>query len=198
MSEDTKKHDPDRVLIDRMAAGDAGALAELYDRFGMRVAALARTLLGDADDAEDIVEETFWQAWRTASRYDARRGRVSNWLLTVAHSRALDLLRSRRRRAGWRADPTTAHELRHAGGTKRAASDVRLGEAATRSAALTTALDALPAEQREVIQLAFLEGLSHSEIAERTGQPLGTLKTRIRLGMEKLRDSLAFMREEAL
>lgn len=197
MSDASHAGSAERTLVARMAAGDSSALAELFDRFGPRVQVLARGLLGDQDDAEDIVEETFWQAWRTAGSFDAGRGSASSWLLTIAHSRAIDHLRTRRRRADWAAAPATAGALLDIRSPARETSNVRLGDAARRADALAAALAALPAEQRSAIEMAFLEGLSHGEIAERTGLPIGTLKTRIRLGMHKLRDALAFLREEA-
>lgn len=175
----------DSALLERMRASDEGALAELYDRWSDRVHSLAVHLLRNPRDAEDIVEETFWQAWRGAARYDVARGAVGTWLLTICRSRALDRIRSRRRRP----------------------QDVSLDEAPSLLAPGYDQIDAmvahetgrivraalmeLPGEQRQALELAYFGGLSQSEIAEKTGQPLGTIKTRMRLAMNKLRESLA-------
>jgi RNA polymerase sigma-70 factor (ECF subfamily) len=153
-------------------------------------------ILGDDDEAEEAVEETFWQAWRQAGRYDATRGAVATWLTTIARSRALDRLRASRRRQ--------EETMSHLSETKRAAVDAttrrgddpaRTAEVAERRVLVRQALLALPSEQREVLELAYFRGLSQSEIAEHTGQPLGTVKTRVRLAMEKLRDRLGILRE---
>jgi RNA polymerase sigma-70 factor (ECF subfamily) len=181
-----------------MATGDEAALGVLYDRYATTIHTIAYYLLGQADEAEDAVEETFWQAWREASRYDASRGAVSTWLSTIARSRALDRQRAWRRRAE---DPldTTAQTSPDAGDradAMAAAPDPqRDAESAERARDIAVALARLPAEQREVIELAYFAGLSQSEIAARTSLPLGTVKTRARLALEKLRAPLAQHRE---
>lgn len=187
--------EPEGMLLRRMVDGDEAALAALYDRLGPRVQRLALCILGDTDEAEDVVEETFWQAWRTASRYDGRRGTVSTWILVAARSRALDRLRARRRRADWMAAASSAGGLFEGASPEPPTAEAQLGES-DRTDTLRSALAVLPPDQRRAIELAFLEGLSHTEIAERTGQPLGTVKTRIRLAMQKLRQRLASMRGE--
>jgi RNA polymerase sigma-70 factor (ECF subfamily) len=177
-----------------MANGDESALAALYDQWADRVHAVAFWILRDADEAEDVVEETFWQAWRTAERYDGRRGAGSTWLTMIARSRALDRLRARRRSSDWTAAPGTASALLDE--ALPLGTEVPDGpERAERSAAVSAALGALPSEQREAVELAFFGGLSHSEIAGRLAEPLGTVKTRIRLAMQKLRQRLAFLQE---
>lgn len=187
----------DRDLLRRMADGDEAALGALYDQWSERVHTLAFWILKDADEAEDVVEETFWQAWRTVGRYDGKRSAGSTWLMMIARSRALDRLRSRRRRADWIAAPSTASLMRDQVGST--AADVPGAELETtdRRAELASALHTLPPEQRTALELAYFEGLSHGEIAERTSQPLGTVKTRIRLAMHKLRQGLGSQREEA-
>lgn len=175
-----------------MRDGDERALGVLYDRWSPRVYALAMALLRDSSEAEDVTEETFWQAWRQAARFDGARGSASSWLLTIARSRALDRLRARRRRPE---DPLEDHVADAMISATTAADDTMvLGE---RGHAVRTALQLLPAEQREALGLAYFGGLSQTEIAERTGQPLGTVKTRMRLGLAKLRDALAVLREGA-
>ncbi len=179
-----------------MADGDEAALALLYDQWSQRVHNLAFWILKDGDEAEDVVEETFWQAWRTASRYDERRGGASTWLLMIARSRALDRLRARRRLVDWTASPaTTSAFLDLAGAAKPEAPDDR-SETAERQLTVAAALGALPLEQRQALELAFFGGLSHSEIAAHMAEPLGTVKTRIRLAMQKLRQLLKPLRED--
>lgn len=181
-----------------MATGDEQALGALYDRYATTIHTLAYYLLGQADEAEDAVEETFWQAWREASRYDASRGAVSTWLSTIARSRALDRQRAWRRRAEDSLDTTTAASADagdRADAMAAAPDPQRDAESSERARDIAVALARLPAEQREVIELAYFGGLSQSEIAARTSLPLGTVKTRARLALEKLRAPLAQHRE---
>ena len=179
----------DSALLAQMSGGDEGALATLYDRWSDRVHSLAVHLLRDARDAEDIVEETFWQAWRGASRYDAARGNVGTWLLTICRSRALDRLRSRRRRP----EETSLDDAEAAAARQPEAIDAMVTMETGRI--VRAALAELPLEQRQALELAYFRGLSQSEIAEKTGQPLGTIKTRVRLAMAKLRDTLGSLQE---
>ena len=191
--------DSDVALVARMAAGDEHALGVLYDRWATTVHTIAYYLLGQADDAEDAVEETFWQAWREAGRYDPSRGAVSSWLSTIARSRALDRQRARRRRAEEPLDvvvPSSDGSGGVAGSGTATANPQQQAEASERARAVASALEKLPPEQREVIELAYFGGLSQSEIAARTSLPLGTVKTRARLALEKLRAPLAQHREE--
>jgi RNA polymerase sigma-70 factor (ECF subfamily) len=194
----TYDENTDAAVVSRMARGDEQALSALYDRWVDTVHTLAFHLLGDADEAEDVVEETFWQAWRQASRYEGSRGQVSTWLSTIARSRALDRLRSRRRRAEEPLDqpPTKfAPQRGFASDTAAAPGDAHVAaEHWERSRDVVAALKVLPADQREVIELAYFGGLSHSEIAEKTSLPLGTVKTRVRLALEKLREPLELHR----
>jgi len=188
--------DPDRVLLRRMADGDEAALAALYDGWAERVHTLAFWILKDADEAEDVVEETFWQAWRTANRYDGLRAAGSTWIMMIARSRALDRLRARRRLEDWTAAPRTRGELLEGSLADPAEVPDARSERTELQSALASALETLPPEQQEVVEMAFFGGLSHSEIADRMAQPLGTIKTRIRLAMGKLRQRLQFLREE--
>ena len=150
-------------------------------------------VLRQPDDVEDVVEETFWQAWRQASRFDPTRGAVQTWLLTIARSRALDRARALRRR---RESPLEGDDGKVVV-EQAAPSDPGLdAEASERRRIVTAALAELPAEQREALELGYYGGLSQSEIAERTGQPLGTVKTRMRLAMQKLRSQLQILRSE--
>ncbi|MBA3346197.1 MAG: sigma-70 family RNA polymerase sigma factor [Gemmatimonadales bacterium] len=179
-----------------MADGDESALAALYDEWSDRVHTVAFWILRDADEAEDIVEETFWQAWRTASRYDPRRSAGATWLVMIARSRALDRLRALRRRAVWTSAASTTHTLLDEAAAAGPKSPGTQPDRSERDSELASALGALPPEQREALELAFFGGLSHAEIAAAMAQPLGTVKTRIRLAMQKLRQRLAHLREE--
>jgi len=176
----------DEAALDRMRRGDAEALAELYDRHARPVYSLALRVLQDEGDAEDIVQDVFSQAWRQAARFDAARGNVAAWLLTIARSRAIDRLRARRARPDRGAELPPLPEIADAA----PAADLQL-LAAEQVARIRGALAALPLLQRVAIELAYYEGLTHTEIAERLEQPLGTVKTRIRLAMTKLREALA-------
>jgi len=179
----------DLALLDRMRSGDEGALATFYDRWCDRVHSLALHLLRDARDAEDIVEETFWQAWRGAAQFDAGRGSAGTWLLTICRSRALDRIRARRRRP----EQTSLDEVPEMPSPAADAADAVVASETGRMVRM--AMAELPAEQRHVVELAYFRGLSQSEIAEKTGQPLGTIKTRTRLAMNKLRERLAPLKE---
>lgn len=176
----------DQAALERMARGDERALAELYDRYARLVYSLALRILQDCGDAEDVVQEVFAQAWRQASRYDIQRGTVAAWLLTRARSRALDRLRARRARPDLAGTSLHAVEIADSAG----AADLQL-VSAEQVARVREALAELPVSQRAALELAYYEGLSHAEIAARLDQPLGTIKTRIRLAMMKLRESLA-------
>lgn len=176
----------DHACVERMAGGSSEALAELYDRHTRPVYSLALRILQDQGEAEDIVQEVFSQAWRQASRYDRSRGNVAAWLLTLARSRAIDRLRSRRARPDHSAEEGTLADF----ADRAAPADLQL-VSAEQVIRVRAALDALPMLQRVAIELAYYEGLTHTEIAARLEQPLGTVKTRIRQALIKLRESLA-------
>ena len=171
-------------LVARCAAGDQAALAGLYDASNSLVYGLAVRILGDRDLAEDVVVEVYSQAWREAQSFSPARGSAASWLMTLARSRSVDLLRSRRR--------DRATEPLESAGEVEASTPTP--EAATmdaeRHGLVRGALSSLSQEQRHAIELAYYSGLSHSEIAERLDVPLGTIKTRIRLGMMRMREML--------
>jgi RNA polymerase sigma-70 factor, ECF subfamily len=190
---DPRATDVDLRLIRGIQAGDETALGEFYDRWFPVVNCLVSRMLKTADDTEDVVEETFWQAWRQAQRYSADRGTVQTWLLTIARSRALDRLRARRRLREDSLDDDEGFDV-------TALTDQRIdpslaAEHAERKRLVVAALAELPKDQREALELGYFGGLSQTEIAERTGQPLGTVKTRMRLAMLKLRERLSVLRE---
>ncbi|MEO7104168.1 MAG: sigma-70 family RNA polymerase sigma factor [Gemmatimonadaceae bacterium] len=178
----------DVAVVRRIAEGDESALATLYDRWSQSVYSLVAHLLKDADGAEDVVEESFWQVWQRASSYDPSRGTVRSWLLTIGRSRALDRLRSRKRNPEEVAADLSI--IRDPG-----SDPAQDAEGAERRQLVYAALVDLPEEQRLALELAYFRGLSQSEIAEFLGEPLGTIKTRMRLGMQKLRDKLIGLRE---
>lgn len=184
----------DAELVRRMRSKDERALGTFYDRWFPVVHGVVSRMLESPDDVEDVVEEAFWQAWRQSERFEPDRGSVQTWLLTIARSRALDRLRARRR---LREDPfidTTASEPDSS--APAAPSDpLADAEHAEQSRIVRAALADLPSEQREALELGYFGGLSQSEIAEHTGQPLGTVKTRMRLALQKLRERLAPLRE---
>jgi len=178
-----------------MAAGDERALGALYDRWHPLVNGVVMRILKTPGDVEDVVEEAFWQAWRQAARYETSRGAVQTWLLTIARSRALDRVRSLKR---LREEPLDGEGGDVVGQQESTEGNPALDtEAAERRTIIIAALADLPAEQREALELGYFGGLSQSEIAERTGQPLGTIKTRMRLAMQKMRGRLQVLREEA-
>lgn len=176
----------DLVTLGRMARGDERAIEELYDRHARPVYSLALRILQDPADAEDVVQEVFVQAWLQASRYDAARGAVAAWLLTTARSRAIDRARARRARPDLPGGTLPPIDVPDSGQLP----DAQL-LSAEHVARVRSALSDLPTLQRAALELAYYEGLSHVEIAARLEQPLGTVKTRIRLAMIKLRESLA-------
>ena len=175
----------DLAIVRRRVAGEPEALAELYERFATLVLAVARRILGAAGDAEEILQEAFLQAWNQAERYDAGRSSVSTWLVLIARTRALDRLRSRGARD--RTAAAAAAEPPPPDTSSRLDEHVLHRERRRR---VKEVLSAIPEEQRRVLELAFYEGLSQSEISTRTGTPLGTVKTRALLGMKKLREAL--------
>jgi len=168
--------------------GDGSGLAALYDRYSRVVYSLALRIVQIDAEAEDVVQEVFAQMFRQAGRYDSRRGSVSSWLLTIARTRAIDHVRARKR----------LPDRRFGREPESAAENVPDPKADQESQTLTDeqvqrvrrALDGLPSEQRKAIELAYYDGLSQSEIAERLKEPLGTVKSRIRTAMMRLRDAL--------
>jgi RNA polymerase sigma-70 factor, ECF subfamily len=175
----------DDELITAVASGDHPALLTLYDRHGRIAYGLAYRILGDAGAAEEAVQDAYLRVWRRASTFDASRGGARSWLLTIVHHCAIDLLR---RRAG--APPVVAglDEMADRRSVPDAWSEV---SGRIESERVRTAVETLPGEQRRAIEMAFFDGLTHREIAERDGLPLGTVKGRLRLGLRRLSGLLA-------
>jgi RNA polymerase sigma-70 factor (ECF subfamily) len=183
--------DDPRLML-RVSQGDERALGELYDRYAGTVHSLAMAILRDADEAEEATADAFVQIWTNAGSWDASRGSVGAWITTITRTRALDRLRSRKRRERAVERATEGDEQ----GTAVPMSDPgvapdRAAERVELSGNVAKHLAELPDPQRQAIELAFFRGYSHSEIADELGEPLGTVKTRIRAGMEKLRTSMA-------
>jgi RNA polymerase sigma-70 factor, ECF subfamily len=168
-------------LIERIIQRDRQALSALYDRYARVIYSVAYRSLGSVEESEEVVMDVFAKIWTTADRYNADKARVDTWIFMMARSRTLDRLRSKQRR----------HKLTEAivvedlpTNTNDGSADLELADRRTQ---ILTALATLPPEQRQVLELAYYGGWSHREIAEQTGMALGTVKTRIRLGLEKLR-----------
>ena len=174
----------DIELLQAIVARDEAALAELYDRYRVILFGLLMRILSNREEAEDVLQEVFWQVWRRAADFDANRGRPFTWLVTMTRSRGIDRLRTLAARervaiAGARDESEAVSD---------AASDAFRSE---QRGLVTSALAQLPDEQKRPLMLAYFDGLTQSEIAARLGAPLGTVKTRMRTGMMKLRELLA-------
>ena len=172
----------DRTVLDAVRRGDQRSLEELYRRHSPRRYALLLRMLRETADAEEVLQETFIDAWRRAGEYSASRGSVEAWLITIARSRAIDRIRNRGARLRL---VKQSEQLATADAPQPEPPDVH---AQTR---LRKALGTLPPEQRRALELAYWEGLSQSEISRETGDPLGTVKTRVRLGLQRLAELLA-------
>ncbi|GAC1470528.1 MAG: sigma-70 family RNA polymerase sigma factor [Candidatus Dormibacteraceae bacterium] len=171
--------DPD--LAARLAAGSQDALGELYDRYGRLAYSVALRVLGDAGRAEDVVQDAFLKLWNNAARFDVTKGSLRTWLITAVRNRSIDTLRGRG--AHERQERELKPELQASGPASDPWRDVSLSLEQT---AIREALNSLPAEQRQAVELAYFGGYSHAEIANMAGVPLSTVKGRMRLALEKL------------
>jgi RNA polymerase sigma-70 factor (ECF subfamily) len=167
----------DEVLVERIAAGDRQAFAEIYDRHAARLKGLLVRWFGNSVDADDVLQEVFWQVWHTAPQFSSQRGAVTVWLYLMCRSRYVDFLRRRQPRAPLAARDTTLAVM-------DAVDALIQGETAQD---IHQAMNQLSADQRRAIHLAFFCGLTHEQIAQTEGIPLGTAKTRIWLGIRRLR-----------
>jgi RNA polymerase sigma-70 factor, ECF subfamily len=168
----------DAAAVARVADGDVEALRGLYERYGRIVYGLTYRLTKDAQLAEEATQDTFVTLWRRAGTYDPTRAKVTTWLFVIARNRAIELVRTRTRA------PEPQEDVEPTGEEPDPADLVLLADDAER---IARAIAELPDNQLDVIRLAYFDGLSHAEIAERLGQPLGTVKSRIRLGLDRLR-----------
>ncbi|MGH2631351.1 MAG: RNA polymerase sigma factor [Actinomycetota bacterium] len=178
----------DRDLIDRLRHGDEEAFRALFHRYAPSAKALAQRVVRRSHLAEEIVQEAFMAVWKSPGAYDADRGSVRSWLMGLVHHRAVDLVRreeAHRRRSEAAIPEAIEEQADHADEVVD-----RLGSPEERRA-VRAALDELPAEQRDVLEMMYFAGLSQSQIAERTGTPLGTVKSRTLLGMRRMRGALA-------
>jgi RNA polymerase sigma-70 factor, ECF subfamily len=170
----------DMGLLTRIESGDQTAMSALFDRYGTLVYSVALRVLKDASEAEDVMQEIFVQVWKNPRAFESGKGSLAGWLAVVARNRSIDVIRRRRP-----AEPLELFALPAATNLARETErDSLLGK-------IRGVMGSLPEEQRRPLELAFFEGLSHSEIAERTGDPLGTVKTRIRIALSTIRKVLA-------
>ncbi|MDF0644495.1 MAG: sigma-70 family RNA polymerase sigma factor [Nitrospira sp.] len=178
----------DPTLFARIVKGDQQAFSQLYDLSSTLLYTLALRILGSREEAEELLQDVYLEVWRKVARYDVGRGTPVAWLITLTRSRAIDRLRARAARRQQTTGPLeqdAASQVRDTGSSPfetQTDQELRL--------AVGSAMTSLPAAQQQAIELAYYEGLSHMEIAARLNQPLGTVKTRIKLGMSKLRDTL--------
>jgi RNA polymerase sigma-70 factor (ECF subfamily) len=177
--------DDDTNLVARMQRRDPQALAELYDRYGRVVYSLILRVVRDTGIAEDLVQEAFLRVWNRVNGFDAQKGSIGPWLMAVARNRAIDYLRSA---GGRERNALEYEETDHPGLYCDMEKDLLASDKARR---VKSAIDKLPPNHRQVIELAYFEGLSQTEMAERIGQPLGTVKTWVRTALKNLRDELA-------
>lgn len=170
----------DAALVTAIRSGDQRAMATLYERYSSVVYAIALRVLGDTGAAEDVLQDVFMQLWRNPAAFDASRGSLGAWLAVITRNRAIDALRKRRPENDIE-DVVISVEPDLAAEAERS----RVGEK------VRAILGTMPAPQRKALELAYYEGLTHTEIAEKTGEPLGTIKTRIRAGLLSLRKAFA-------
>ncbi|MDQ6602506.1 MAG: sigma-70 family RNA polymerase sigma factor [Chloroflexota bacterium] len=183
-ADDNTDQNTDAAILRQIADRDPRGVELLYDRYSGVAFALAYRLLGERGSAEDVIQEAFLNVWRQGATYDTRRGTVRTWLLTIVHHRAIDQMRSARSKAG--AD-TVIDAAMPLPAKEDTWTEVVQGLEHER---VRQAMATLPPEQRQVVDLAYYGGFTHTEIAQRIGIPLGTVKGRMRLALDKLRDLL--------
>ena len=176
------------ALLPAVARGDVAAFEELYDRYSSTLYALLIRILANAEDAREVLQEAFVKAWTSAKMFDALRGSEVAWLISIARSRGIDRLRARRIRVD--REDEAGREISTISGFVDRTNGADKAIQSEQTVAVRGALAELPDAQRRALELAYFEGLSQSEIAERLSEPLGTVKTRMQLGMKKLRDRL--------
>ncbi len=176
----------DLDLLEMISGGNRDALAHLYDRYGRRIFALAARILNDPVSSEEVTQDVFLSVWRRGSSYSAAKGKFTTWLFSIAHNRTIDELRKRRRDRNRQNDDIDDHL--HIESSE--ISPLENAVAQSEYAKVRDAMADLPPEQRQVVELSYFKGLTQAEIAAKTGQPLGTVKTRMRLALKKLRNAL--------
>ncbi len=192
-SESTLLHAPDETLVIQVARGNSAALEVLYDRYAPKVLGISLKIMGDQAQAEDVLQETFWRVWQNAATYEAQRGSFTGWLFRIARNLAIDAYRRRNVRPQFFASANGSEP------PLEETPDPEMNVAEQAQAVLANqqirrALAALPGVQRQVIEMAYFYGMTRQEIAEATGEALGTIHTRARLALQKLRGE--FEREE--
>jgi RNA polymerase sigma-70 factor, ECF subfamily len=178
----------DANLLTLIAKGDRRAFGQLYDRSSQVLFTLSLKLLGDREEAEDLLQEVYTEVWRKSVRYDERRGSPMAWLITLTRSRGIDRIRARASRGHGMTESLEDAPIADMQGHAPTPFDQQ-ADAEVRTFVMK-ALVELPTAQRQALELSYYEGLSHSEIAERLKEPVGTIKTRIKLGMSKLKTAL--------
>ena len=179
----------DREMIERIGRGDQSAFSALYDRLSRPLYSLALRMLGDAGDAQDALQDVFLQIWSRAATYNPEQSTVFSWTVLLTRSRVIDRLRARKRRLRV-VDSATGDEDAEVADASTMESAADTADKNDEAARVRSVLKNLPSEQREAIELAFFGHLTHHEIAARLGEPLGTIKARIRRGLLKLRERL--------
>jgi RNA polymerase sigma-70 factor (ECF subfamily) len=179
----------DREMIERIGRGDQSALSALYDRLSRPLYSLALRMLGDAGDAQDALQDVFLQIWSRAATYNPEQSTVFSWTVLLTRSRVIDRLRARKRRLRV-VDSATGDEDADVADASTMETAADTADRNDEAARVRSVLNNLPSEQREAIELAFFGDLTHHEIAARLGEPLGTIKARIRRGLLKLRERL--------
>ena len=177
----------DLELLEHISNQDRDALATLYERFGRRVFSLAVRILSDSVSAEEVTQDVFMSVWRRGATYVSKKGKFTTWLFSIAHNRTIDELRKRRRDRSRTNDDIDDHLNLKSGDVSPADATVAQSEYAK----IRAAMEDLPEEQKNVVEFSYFKGLTQTEIAEKTGQPLGTVKTRMRLALKKLRKALS-------
>lgn len=180
----------DDELMDRLPGQDIGAFEELYDRYGDLVYSVSLRVVGDSQVAEDVTQDVFMRVWRRPDQFDVTRGKFVTWLLSVTRNRSIDQRRSQSRRMRHEQLPTPDEEEDVLPSDDPRDDPAHVTVLSEQRAAVRKALEVLPPEQKLAIQLAYFGGLTQQEVATKLGQPLGTVKTRIRLGMQKMRVAL--------
>mgnify|MGYP001032706375 FL=1 len=177
----------DLELLEHISNQDRDALETLYERYGRRVFSLAVRILSDSVSAEEVTQDVFMSVWRRGATYVSKKGKFTTWLFSIAHNRTIDELRKRRRDRSRTNDDIDDHLNLESSDVSPADATVAQSEYAK----IRAAMEKLPDVQKNVVELSYFKGLTQTEIADKTGQPLGTVKTRMRLALKKLRKALS-------